>query len=169
MTVTAEPAAAGVPAKDAVAVRVVGMRKEYPGTLAVDFDENQPLEFLRGEIHALVGENGAGKSTLLSMIAGVTQPTAGEMWLGDQPYAPRDTVDARGRGVDIVLQEPGLIDTMSVEENLLLGRERVYAPRQVFLPTAAAPPCEGRPRPHLAPDPAGSDGRQPDPRGPEVR
>jgi ABC-type sugar transport system ATPase subunit len=114
------------------AVRVVGMRKEYPGTLAVNFDPDQELAFRQGEIHALVGENGAGKSTLLSMIAGVIPPTAGEMWLGDVAYAPRDPVEARANSVDIVLQEPGLIDTMTVEENLLLGRERVYAPRQVF-------------------------------------
>jgi rhamnose transport system ATP-binding protein len=136
VTVTAATAATGAPAANPVAVRVVGMRKEYPGTQAVDFDPDQQLEFLRGEIHAVVGENGAGKSTLLSMIAGVTPPTDGRMWLDETPYAPRDVVEARRNGVDIVLQEPGLIDTMSVEENLLLGRERIYAPRQVFLPRA---------------------------------
>lgn len=136
MTVTADTAAPSVIPAAAIAVRVLGMRKEYPGTLAVDFDPDQQLEFRRGEIHAVVGENGAGKSTLLSMIAGVHQPTAGAMWLEGEPYAPSDVVDARRRGVDIVLQEPGLIDTMSVEENLLLGRERIYAPRQLFLPGA---------------------------------
>ena len=53
-----------------------------------------------------------------------------------QAVRPRDVVEARRNGVDIVLQEPGLIDTMTVEENLLLGRERIYAPRQLFLPGA---------------------------------
>jgi ABC-type sugar transport system ATPase subunit len=124
------------PAARSVSVRVVGMRKEYPGTLAVDFDPGQELEFLSGEIHAVVGENGAGKSTLLSMIAGVTPPTDGDMWLHGEPYAPGNAIDARRAGVDIVLQEPGLIDTMSVEENLLLGRERLFAPRQLFAPSA---------------------------------
>jgi ABC-type sugar transport system ATPase subunit len=136
VTVSAEHTAAGATLPGSVALRVVGMRKEYPGTLAVDFDPEQQLEFRSGEIHALVGENGAGKSTLLSMVAGVTPPTAGEMWLGGQLHAPRDPVEARRNGVDIVLQEPGLIDNMTVEENLLLGRERVYAPRQLFLPRA---------------------------------
>ena len=52
VTVTAETAATGSPSAQRVAVRVVGMRKEYPGTLAVDFDPDQQLEFRRGEIHA---------------------------------------------------------------------------------------------------------------------
>jgi rhamnose transport system ATP-binding protein len=120
----------------AVALSLTGMRKEYPGTLAVNFDPDERLDFMRGEIHALVGENGAGKSTLVSIIAGVVPPTAGRMRLGDAPYAPRDVVDARRTGVDIVLQEPALVDTMTVEENLLLGRENVYAPRTFFRPQA---------------------------------
>src|SRR3954465_6693146 len=101
-------------AAQSISVRLVGMRKEYPGTLAVDFDPGQELAFLAGEIHAVVGENGAGKSTLLSMVAGVTPPTGGEMWLADERHAPANAIDARRSGVDIVLQEPGLIDTMSV-------------------------------------------------------
>ena len=119
-----------------IALSVVGLRKRFPGTLAVDLDPGQRLDFREGEIHALVGENGAGKSTLVGMIAGTTRPTAGEILLDGVPHAPRDVVDARGLGVDIVLQEPGLVDTMTVEENLLLGRETDYAPRWLFLPRA---------------------------------
>jgi ABC-type sugar transport system ATPase subunit len=113
---------------------VTGIRKRYPGTLAVDLDPDQRLDFRPGEIHGLVGENGAGKSTLVGIIAGIHRPTDGMLWLHGDPYAPSDAVDARRKGVDIVLQEPGLVDTMSVEENLLLGRESVYAPRIVFRP-----------------------------------
>src|SRR5258705_8207003 len=89
-----------------IGLRVSGLRKQYPGTLAVDIDEDQHLDFRRGEIHALVGENGAGKSTLVGMVAGTTLPSRGEMRLGDRPYQPRDVADARRQGVDIVLQEP---------------------------------------------------------------
>jgi ribose transport system ATP-binding protein len=124
------------------ALGMTGLRKEYPGTVAVDLNPDATLEFRHGEIHALVGENGAGKSTLVSMIAGVVTPTAGTMTLADGPYAPRDVVHARRLGVDIVLQEPGLIDTMSVEENLVLGRETTFAPYQVFRPSARRRPAE---------------------------
>jgi ABC-type sugar transport system ATPase subunit len=126
-----------------IGLRVSGMRKQYPGTLAVDIDEDEHLDFRRGEIHALVGENGAGKSTLVGMVAGTTLPSRGEMRLGDRPYQPRDVADARRQGVDIVLQEPGLVDTMSVEENLLLGRETTYAPRGVFRPRRRRRLAEG--------------------------
>jgi ribose transport system ATP-binding protein len=115
-------------------LRLRGIRKQYPGTLAVDLDPAADLDFNRGTVHALVGENGAGKSTLMGIVAGVTPPTEGEMVLDGRPFTPRDVVDARRQGVDIVLQEPGLVDTMSVEENLLLGRESTYAPRVFFTP-----------------------------------
>jgi ABC-type sugar transport system ATPase subunit len=128
------PVAATAPADVEPLVRLRGVRKLYPGTLAVDLDPATALDFARGTIHALVGENGAGKSTLVGILAGVTPPSAGEMLLGGEAYNPRDVVDARRHGVDIVLQEPGLVDTMTVEENLLLGREPVYAPRVFFVP-----------------------------------
>ncbi len=115
-------------------LRLRGIRKQYPGTLAVDLDPDLVLEFQPGTIHALVGENGAGKSTLVGVVAGTTEATDGQMELEGAPYAPRDVVDARRQGVDIVIQEPGLVDTMSVEENLLLGREALYAPRGLFTP-----------------------------------
>jgi ribose transport system ATP-binding protein len=115
-------------------LRLRGIRKQYPGTLAVDLDTDTALDFSSGTIHALVGENGAGKSTLVGVVAGVTSPSGGEMSLAGHLYAPRDAVDGRRQGVDIVLQEPGLVDTMSVEENLLLGREATYAPRVFFAP-----------------------------------
>ena len=132
MTVAERPAPSPNSSDGGDALTAVGIRKVYPGTVAVDFDPDQGLAFRPGEIHGLVGENGAGKSTLVGMIAGVTAASDGSMTLLGHPYAPTDPVDARAQGVDIVLQEPGLVDTMPVEENLLLGREHTYAPRTFF-------------------------------------
>jgi rhamnose transport system ATP-binding protein len=119
---------------EGAALVISGIAKHYPGTIAVNLDPATPLSFELGHIHALVGENGAGKSTLVSIIAGIQRPTSGRMTLLGTSYAPHDVLDARRLGVDIVVQEPGLIDPMSVEENLVLGREQLYAPLILFDP-----------------------------------
>ena len=75
-----------------------------------------------GEIHALLGANGAGKSTLCRIISGLVRPTAGEMILSGQLYAPATKQAAESVGVQIIQQELNLIPTLSVAENLMLTR-----------------------------------------------
>src|SRR5690606_2321872 len=65
------PAHAGTPI-----LQTVGIRKRYPGVLALDAVD---FDLRPGEVHILFGENGAGKSTLISILAGVQRPTAGEV------------------------------------------------------------------------------------------
>ncbi len=75
----------------------------------------------RGEIHAVLGENGAGKSTLMKLIAGVLQPTAGQIYLDEAPAhltSPRVAMD---RGLVCMFQELSLVPDLTVRENLLLG------------------------------------------------
>lgn len=79
--------------------------------------------FVGGEIHALVGENGAGKSTLVKTIAGVHQPDEGRLVLDDVEVTfatPREAMEA---SIAVVYQEPSLVPMLTVEENLILGRE----------------------------------------------
>jgi ABC-type sugar transport system ATPase subunit len=116
------------------ALELKGIEKHYPGTVAVRFRPGEKLTFEDGHIHALVGQNGAGKSTLVSLIAGLQKPTTGDMFLRGEPYAPANVGQARRSGVDIVLQEPLIEEHMSVEENLLLGREARYARHGLFNP-----------------------------------
>lgn len=80
------------------------------------------FELKAGEIHALLGANGAGKSTLCRIIAGLTPATSGSMTLNGESYDPRDKRSAESLGVQIVQQELNLIPTLTVAENLLLGR-----------------------------------------------
>ena len=99
---------------------MLGVRKRFGATVAlagVDFAVDA------GSVHALVGENGAGKSTLMKVLAGAHPPDEGEMRLDGEPYAPRDPMDGRRRGVAMIYQELSLCPHLSVEENILLGME----------------------------------------------
>lgn len=95
-----------------------GLSKDY----VVRVLDGVSFELRAGEIHALVGANGAGKSTLCKMISGLVPPTEGQMLLNGVPYSPVDKRSAESLGVQIVQQELNLIPTLSVAENLLLGR-----------------------------------------------
>lgn len=73
-----------------------------------------------GEVLALAGENGAGKSTLTKIVAGLIPATGGKMLLHGQAYLPGSRREAERLGVRMVLQELGLIPTLTVAENLML-------------------------------------------------
>ncbi|AMM25286.1 sugar ABC transporter ATP-binding protein [Variovorax sp. PAMC 28711] len=75
-----------------------------------------------GEVLALTGENGAGKSTLAKIVCGLVSPTRGHMNLGGTSFHPASRRDAERQGVRMVMQELGLVPTLSVAENLLLDR-----------------------------------------------
>jgi len=104
-----------------------GIIKKFPGIVAVNFEESDKITFSSGEIHGLVGENGAGKSTLVSIVAGIYQPTSGKMVFNGNIYSPENVPDARRQGVEIILQESGLVRKMSIEDNIFLGRENYYS------------------------------------------
>ena len=75
-----------------------------------------------GEVVGLIGENGAGKSTLSSIIAGIVAPTGGSMTLDGQPYQPSSPHDALDQGVALIHPEIRLVPSLSVAENIFLGR-----------------------------------------------
>lgn len=76
------------------------------------------LELHRGEIHGLVGENGAGKSTLINILAGLVELDSGDISLDGQRYAPASVGAAFSAGVSFAAQEPSVIETLSVAENI---------------------------------------------------
>ncbi|WP_207458353.1 sugar ABC transporter ATP-binding protein [Azospirillum sp. SYSU D00513] len=83
----------------------------------VDFDVRP------GEVHALMGENGAGKSTLMKILGGYQPPTAGTIRVNGQPVQFSGSGDAEALGIVLIHQEFNLAETMTVEENISLGRE----------------------------------------------
>lgn len=81
------------------------------------------LNVKRGRVHTLLGENGAGKSTLMKVLAGVHAPSAGDIRLRGEPYAPASPQEAARSGLAIVFQELSLCNNLSVAENILATRE----------------------------------------------
>lgn len=80
------------------------------------------LDLSGGQILALLGENGAGKSTLVKIVAGDYRPDAGEIRINDEPYSALDPLKARSLGIRMIFQEVMDAPTLSVAENISLGR-----------------------------------------------
>ncbi len=81
------------------------------------------LTLVPGEVHALVGENGAGKSTLMKVLFGLHAPESGRILLDGHSVRFGSPEDALARGLGMVHQHFLLVDSLSVAENVVLGRE----------------------------------------------
>ncbi|MBK8267309.1 MAG: sugar ABC transporter ATP-binding protein [Planctomycetes bacterium] len=96
-----------------------GLRKDYPGTVALD---GVSVAFEAGKVSALIGKNGAGKSTLVKILAGAVRPTSGSVRLNGRTLQLRSPREALAQGIAAVHQELSLIPDLTVGENILLGR-----------------------------------------------
>jgi ABC-2 type transport system ATP-binding protein len=65
-----------------LAIETRGLTKQYDRQLAV-YDVDLTIE--TGEVYGLIGPNGAGKTTLIQMLAGIEEPTVGEVYWFDEP------------------------------------------------------------------------------------
>ena len=103
-----------------VAVRMSHVQK-YFGPVHANRDAS--LDVGVGEIHAVVGENGAGKSTLLRVLSGMYAPDGGTVEVFGRDVTGWSTADAIAAGVGMVHQHFMLVPTLTVAENVVLGRE----------------------------------------------
>ena len=81
------------------------------------------LNLRRGEIHALLGENGAGKSTLMNMLAGLLEPTSGEITVNGKSVTIDSPSKSASLGIGMVHQHFMLVEAFTVAENIILGSE----------------------------------------------
>src|SRR5690349_5284097 len=105
-------------------LRMAGIEKSFPGVKAlsgVDF------EVARGEVHALLGENGAGKSTLLKILAGAQQQDAGSITFDGAEVRLATPLEAQQLGIVTIYQEFNLVPSLTIAENVFIGREPVRA------------------------------------------
>ncbi len=98
---------------------------------AVQALKDMSCTLVEGEIHALVGENGSGKSTLAKCLTGAHQPDSGEMLLRGKPIIFHHPNEARAHGVAAIYQEFSLVPTLTVAENVFLGRQLRKASRLI--------------------------------------
>lgn len=100
-----------------------GITKRF-GSVTANRDVN--LDFMSGEVHALLGENGAGKSTLMNMLSGVYTPDSGSITINGKPVffaTPKDAID---HGIGMIYQHFRLVEAMTALENIMLGQEKRF-------------------------------------------
>ena len=108
---------------EALLLEMKDITKRFPGVKALDHAQ---LSIRRGEVMAIVGENGAGKSTLMKLLLGIYAPDEGTiLWKGKEVrfHSPHDAIAS---GISMIHQETSLMPTMSVAENIWVGREHAF-------------------------------------------
>ncbi|BAD41326.1 D-allose ABC transporter ATP-binding protein AlsA [Symbiobacterium thermophilum] len=100
-------------------VRMDHITKTFPGVRALS---DITFDIRPGEVHVLLGENGAGKSTLMKILSGAYEPTSGTITVDGRAY-PRLTPALSAKlGISIIYQELSVINELSIEENIFVGR-----------------------------------------------
>ncbi|MCP3384904.1 MULTISPECIES: sugar ABC transporter ATP-binding protein [unclassified Bradyrhizobium] len=101
------------------ALRFDGVVKSFGGTRAL---KGVSFGVGRGEIVALLGENGAGKSTLIKVLGGIHRPDAGAVTIAGEPYHHAPGGRADHQPVAFIHQDLGLVEWMTVAENVGLAQ-----------------------------------------------
>lgn len=111
-------------------LEVKNITKTFPGVKALD---NVNFSVKKGEVHALVGENGAGKSTLMKCLLGLYRPNEGSISFKGNAFLPKSPHDALKAGISMIHQELSLVPTMTVAENIWIGREEKFCDLKLLL------------------------------------
>ena len=110
----------------AFALELRGITRRFGDVTALD---NATLAARAGTVHALLGENGAGKTTLMRVAFGMVRPDAGLVHVEGNRVDLRSPGDAIAAGIGMVHQHFALVPTMTVAENIALGRRGRYSAR----------------------------------------
>jgi len=102
-----------------VALQMTGVNKSFGGVKVL---KDVDFEVYKGEVHGLVGENGAGKSVLMKTLMGVHHPDSGRYVVGGKEVRFASPAEAQRQHVSMVYQEFGLVQFLSVAENIFMGR-----------------------------------------------
>lgn len=101
-----------------------GIMKSFNGSPVL---KKVDFEVAPGEVHALMGENGAGKSTLIKILTGIYPKDEGQIFFDGEEVEINNRTDASKLGIGVVYQELSLIPTLTVAQNIMLGKEDAKA------------------------------------------
>jgi len=100
-----------------------GISKSFgPVQALADID----LDIPAGQVTALAGDNGAGKSTLIKCIAGIHQPSSGQLIWNGKPVHVHSPKEATDLGIATVYQDLALCDNLDIVQNMMLGHEKLH-------------------------------------------
>ena len=99
------------------------LAKSYPGVQAL---QDVSLDIRQNTVHCIVGENGAGKSTFIKILTCAEERTSGQIFYKGREYRPRSIREAMNEGISTLFQELTVVNQLTVEQNLTLGREKSW-------------------------------------------
>src|SRR6187431_3690345 len=99
-------------------LELIGITKRFPGFTAI---ESLDLTIPAGSFFALLGPSGCGKTTTLRMVAGLEQPTAGRVTIGDTDLTGSRPYE---RPVNTVFQSYALFPHLTIRDNVAFGPKR---------------------------------------------
>jgi ribose transport system ATP-binding protein len=100
-------------------LEINGVSKSFPGVKALDSID---VKIRRGEVHALVGENGAGKTTLIRLISGIYKADSGTILYNGEELINVGPHACIEKGISSVHQDFRMVETLTVAENIFLGK-----------------------------------------------
>lgn len=103
----------------ACAVELKHITKVFPGVVA---NKDVSLQVDWGSIHGLIGENGAGKTTLMKILYGMYSASEGEIWINGEKVEFHSPRDAIAHGIGMVHQHFTLVPSLTVTQNIILGK-----------------------------------------------
>ena len=116
---------------DTPIVEMEDIYKHFDGRVALD---HARMELFGGEVLGLVGDNGAGKSTMLKILAGVLPADGGEISIRGQRVSIDSPRKSRALGIEMVYQDLALCGSLTVWENIYMGRLLVLPRHRTVLP-----------------------------------
>ena len=100
-------------------VEMTNIKKRFSGVKALN---GVALKVFPGEVHALMGENGAGKSTLMKILGGAYVLDEGTIKIEGKKISIKNPIESAQAGIAVIYQEQSLINSLSVADNIMLGR-----------------------------------------------